>query len=212
MVHGSRYDIARIFGKEQIAPHLENARAVCVGERQNASKVQIVCEYNIMICSGPSDYFDIRRIRAADFLPVNRFMSMAFEIWNPLRRQVHVDQDFQAVCLAKGASLSSTRHIAYSSASLISSDSRYGYALRILSSEWPAESRPRIVPTVTLIPLMQGFPPITSGSNEIRLSFPISFGLLCPLFFSIPPSSLSEAAIFVKKFLTYRNFMVYAHH
>ena len=50
----------------------------------------------------------------------------------------------------------------------MSSSSKYGYNSRTSWKEAPEAKRPVIVPTVTLIPRMQGFPPITLGSIVIR--------------------------------------------
>src|ERR1035437_656125 len=92
----------------------------------------------------------------------------------PIGRQIHVDQDLHAG--ASGSSISSTRHAAYERASRRSSSSRYGYAFRISPKEWPAATSPTIVPTVTRKPRMQGFPPMTLGSNVILASCVIKCG------------------------------------
>ena len=45
---------------------------------------------------------------------------------------------------------------------------------------WPAATKPTIVPTVTRMPRMQGFPPITVGSKVTR-SFHVISGHWPPL-------------------------------
>src|SRR5256885_16517871 len=50
----------------------------------------------------------------------------------------------------------------------MSSGSRYGYACRIRSRDLPPASSPRMVPTVTRSPRMQGSPPMTAGLWVIR--------------------------------------------
>lgn len=52
----------------------------------------------------------------------------------------------------------------------MSSGSRHGYSRRISSRVRSAATSPTTVPTVTRMPRMQGFPPITAGSRVMRFS------------------------------------------
>ena len=74
------------------------------------AEIEVVCEYNRLILPRPLHDFRIGRVGIADRGPVQSLESSQPEHRNPLRRKIHVDDDFHAT--GSGTSISSTRHAA----------------------------------------------------------------------------------------------------
>lgn len=69
---------------------------------------------------------------------------------------------------SSGTSISSFRQAANCNAARMSSASKYGYIFSTSSEVCPDANNPSTVPTVTRMPRIQGFPPITAGSKVMR--------------------------------------------
>ena len=133
---------------------------------KESREIEIVREDDPHVLPSPGRQRGIGSPMGPDGAPVDGMEAMTSEELDPGRGEVHVQKQLHG----RGSSDSSVRHAAYVSAARTSSGSKYGYAIRISCSEWPAASRPKTVPTVTRIPRMQGRPPMTRGSCVMRRS------------------------------------------
>ena len=161
------------FGRSIGGPQLHNRWLSTPRFTEQSSKIQIIGKNNFTPPQRLFKNFMVRSHWRTAGHPVFGRNSCQFEHLQPIWRKVHIDQHLQAD--SSGTSISSLRHAANWSAAKISFASKYGYIFRISSDEWPAANNPSTVPTVTRMPRIQGFPPITAGSKVMRsISMPIN--------------------------------------
>src|SRR5262249_20899231 len=140
----------------------------------NTREIQIGGQYDVaMLPRKPANLLIGRRRRSGGG-PVQCVVSGVIQIVNPAGCEIHVYQKPHQ--LASGNSRPCARDAANASASRISSASRYGKSRNNSSMDRPAAIASTIMPTVTRIPRIQGFPPITSGFVEMRLNCGTSSG------------------------------------
>lgn len=78
--------------------------------RASSRLVEIVGEDDVALGSGPIEYLGVIGPRVSDRAPVHCFDSLRFEVLSPQWREIHVDEELQAV--PTGSSCSSTRQAA----------------------------------------------------------------------------------------------------
>ena len=101
---------AQNFRPNIIFAELDHAGSHGTRGMKERAKVQIMGEHHISMLPGPSHDLSIRCICRTNITPVQCFMPTAGEQRNPVRRQVHIQQDLQAVW--RRTSCSSERHAA----------------------------------------------------------------------------------------------------
>lgn len=75
--------------------------------RASSRLVEIVGEDDVALGSGPIEYLGVIGPRVSDRAPMHCFDSLRFEVLSPQWREIHVDEELQAV--PTGSSCSSTR-------------------------------------------------------------------------------------------------------
>ena len=97
-------------GQHVLRTHLDHTWACSAGRREDRAKVQVVCEDDVSILSGPIQDRSICCPAVANPGPVNGMPTVTLEYANPVRSQVHIDKDSHVV--GSGSSASSARQAA----------------------------------------------------------------------------------------------------
>ena len=119
---GGNKDVLKVCGSDVLSAHLDHARSVGVGGRQQRAKAKVVCKHHMTCVACPGHDLRIACSMVSDTGPMNGFETVALENRYPLRGEVHVD--YQLHRIDNGISISSARQAAYDKASRMSSASR----------------------------------------------------------------------------------------
>ena len=153
-------------GENVVGANLNHTRAVFTAAGKRYAEVQILREDDVPHGSRKVENLLVCGIRSSDLNPMNSLEARPRDCDLPLRRQAHVQENLHPSVSTTSRSCAS--EAAYRTAWRMSSRSRYGYASRISSMLCPEPTSPTTTPTVTRIPRMHGFPPITAGFRVMR--------------------------------------------
>ena len=112
-----------LFRARVFASQLDDTGSACCCRRQQCAKIQVVCEHNMPVTSGPFHDLRIRSCRCTNFDPVLCFPALKGKHPPPLRGQVHIQQNFHRTA-GMGSSRSPARQDPYASAAERSAASR----------------------------------------------------------------------------------------
>jgi hypothetical protein len=147
---GTQENVAYGCREDVLSSDLDNARLAGLPVGQKRTEVKIMGEYGHAVSAGIVHNLRAGCGRVAHRRPMNALETGIGQERDPLRAQVHVDEESHAAC--SGTSISSTRQAEATS--------------------------PTTMPTVTRRPRTQGLPPITSGflvTRSSRISCTIAF-------------------------------------
>lgn len=108
--------------QEILSSGLDDTGTLPPSQGQEAAKIEVVREDDVVSFTCPMENLCIVGFRVANVGPVDGAKLVSLQELAPPRRQVHVDHEAQAGLRA--TSRSSTRHVAYWRAALMSSGSR----------------------------------------------------------------------------------------
>jgi len=121
----SRNDQGLQVGRGDIlGSNLKDARSFGTGGSENRTEVEVVCEDDMLCCLRPRHDLWVGGPGIAHARPVHGIGPVALKNRDPLRGQVHVNDQLHGT--ESGTSISSARQAAYDSAWRMSSGSRYG--------------------------------------------------------------------------------------
>lgn len=107
---GSNHYGLEVSRRYVLRANLEDARSLGAGGREDRTKVKVVREYDVQPCFRPRHDLCVGRTWTTYARPVHCLPTMALENSDPLRGQIHVDD--QSHDTRSGTSTSSTRQAA----------------------------------------------------------------------------------------------------
>jgi len=107
--HDSR---CQMIGQYILPANLQHARSRRMCQRKHCPKIEIVREHDMTLASSPLHNGAIRCFWVADCAPMGRNPTVICQGADPIRRQIHINQNLQTHAPISGSSRSSIRHAA----------------------------------------------------------------------------------------------------
>ena len=111
VLHKSGNDHGRqVAGEDILGSYLNHAWPHSAGDGQQCTKIEIVGKDDVAPCSCPRHNHVIRRLCIPDGRPVSRVPSPRLEHSNPIRREIHIDEQLHALLIGSSTSQRAMRH------------------------------------------------------------------------------------------------------